>query len=252
MILFFRNTEAMCLFAMFITLTSRVAGQEANIILNKYFDVVSNGDLGRWQEIKSNYIESVGSFSSRILNESTPDFKDLKVTRSKLYRVWPDYFRLDTWEDSVLVSSQFSVHKKSFMGIGKMSPMESVPGPYADVVEFMPLTILKAMKKGRAPKLIGVKEIEGKNYYEIEVLTKFLKWRLFFDETTYLLGYWNNSPDGDLSILTRVFNYRNIDGLLFNMSEYKIKNGIIFYWQEIKVLEIDKDIDKSVFAYDAK
>ncbi|HYI78007.1 MAG TPA: hypothetical protein VEW65_10345 [Chryseolinea sp.] len=246
---FFKSCAPGALIVFLLLLASKVIAQDADSILTRYFEVVSKGDARRWQNLKSNYIESISSFSDRMLNGSTPDFKEMKVTQSKLYRVWPDLFRLDTFEDSVLVGSMFSAHKKRLMVMGNMPPIELSPGPYDDVVEFMPLTIQTVLKKGKHPKFIGVREIEGNNYLEVEIITKVLRWYLYFNENTYHLAYWNNSPDGDKSILTRVFNYKEIDGLMFNMSEYKIKNGVMFFWQEIKVLEIDKEIDERVFEY---
>lgn len=75
-------------------------------------------------------------------DQSTPDFMGTtKVSHYKLYRIWPDFFRLDTWDDSVLTSSLYNVKKKSLFAMAGGQPITLSPGPYDESFEFMPVTI---------------------------------------------------------------------------------------------------------------
>lgn len=103
------------------------------------------------------------------------------------------------------------------------------------------------MTKSKAITLKGIRELDGHRCYEVEIISKALSWRLYFDEGTFLLSYWSNSTDGDFPVLTKVWNYQEINGLKFNMFETKLRNGTIFYWSEITLLEVDKEIDREVF-----
>lgn len=230
-----------------------VHAQNAREVLDLYLKAVSNGDPERWNRIKSTYSESLGSFSTGLAFQQTPDLMDAKVSRHKTYRIWPDLYLDELWEDSVLASSFYGVNKKHFMVTKGGQPLAlSSGGPFEDVDEFMPVTILNALKKAKSVKLNGIVELDGKPCYEVEILTKQLNWKLFFDEETFLLNSWSNSPERDFAVLTRTFNYKDIGGLKFSMSENKSRNGVIFFWSERTLLEVDKEIDRKVFDYPAK
>jgi hypothetical protein len=97
--------------------------------------------------------------------------------------------------------------------------------------------------------LKGIVALEGIKCYEVEIITKQLSWRLYFDEATFLLNFWSNSTDGHYYSLTKVFNYKEVSGLKFSFSETKSKDGVVFYWSVINLLELDNAIDRKIFDY---
>lgn len=130
-----------------------------------------------------------------------------------------------------------------------MPPMPLSSGPYEPYFQFDPIIIRNVINKAKSVKLIGIRELDGLNCYDIQVDTKDLIWHLYFNIETFLLEYWNNSPEGDTSILTKVFNYKKFGDYLIPMSEIKGRNGIVFFGSDIQKLDLNIYIDPEKFNY---
>lgn len=226
-----------------------LSGQDAKYILQQYFDTVSNGDVRNWEKIKSVYRESSSSYSQEAFEQKNPNFASNKATIQKMYRVWPDKSRVDLYEDSILVSSFYHVKKDHFFVMGNMLPMPMSSGPYEPYFEFEPIIIKHVLDKTKSIKLIGIRELDGLKCYVIRADTKDLIWHLYFNVTTFLLEYWNNSLDGDTSSLTKVFNYKKFDEYLIPTSEIKTRNGVAFFYSNVIDLKLNIEIDSQKFDY---
>lgn len=60
-----RNRIRRITLILLLSIPMSVWGQEANEIIVKYFNEVSNGNVANWSKIKSVYIESIASYSQQ-------------------------------------------------------------------------------------------------------------------------------------------------------------------------------------------
>jgi len=136
--------------------------------------------------------------------------------------------------------------------IGNMPTLEK-PAPERD--EFysphLPVQISKLVAKSKSIELSGVKSfpLTGVECYEIKVLTKGRTYLLYINTETFLLEYWNGREDEDQSILSRLYDYKRIDGLLIPMSDCLMKNGIVYFSSKTRKYLINPNIDPAIFNY---
>lgn len=136
--------------------------------------------------------------------------------------------------------------------MGNLPPTPISSGPYEPYFEFYPVKIKNAIDKSRSITLRGAEIINGIECYHIQIDTRELEWHVFINTQTYLLEYWSCSPGGDESTLTKVFDYKKFGDYLIPTSEIKTKDGRPFFYSNIKRLELNADIDPSIFKYEGK
>jgi hypothetical protein len=227
--------------------------QNPHELINNYLATVSNGNVNNWKKLKTAYIESITYYNQSSLDQKVIDLKEQKNTLHKIYVQWPDKSRDDLYEDdSVRTSSFFHVGNDHFFVMGNMAPMPLSPGPYEPHFQFIPVIINNVLTKSSHVGYLGMKSIESQDFHEIKLITKDLIWHIYINPQTELVEYWNNSPDGDKSTLTKVFDYQAFDGVLIPLSEVKTKNGVVFFLSQIKKLELNKPLDPDVFRYKGK
>lgn len=226
--------------------------QDPLTIVQHYFDTVSNGDVSHWNDIKSVHIESITAYSAENFDKKTTDFSEKRTSLTKLFRVWPDKSRLDTYNDSTIASTFLHVDDESFFVIGNLPPMRPSAGPYESDFEFEPIMVKHVIDKRKKISLLGEKDMYGSGCYDIEVVTKSLTWHFYFNVETSLLDYWSNSPDGEPVSITRVFNYKRFGDYLIPTSETKRTEAGEFFWSRVTRLDLNVAIDPSLFVMDRK
>jgi hypothetical protein len=142
-------------FTALIAIYTKSYAQDGQYVLTRYMDAVSNGDPKKWDKISSAYIESTSSYNSALADGGIPGFIDSKPGFCRIYRIWPDLYRLDLWKDSVLVSSAYGIGKKSFVVMDGGSPITLGDSPYDSKFEFMPVTITRAAQKSKVCSVEG-------------------------------------------------------------------------------------------------
>jgi hypothetical protein len=118
--------------------------------------------------------------------------------------------------------------------------------------DHLPVEIKSLMEKSRSVELLGIKQFppDGIQCYEIKIATKDRKRLLYINTNTFLLEYWNLLKDGEISFLVKFSDYKRIDDFLMPMSDYAMRNGIVFHWKKIRKIEINADIRPEIFQYE--
>jgi len=136
--------------------------------------------------------------------------------------------------------------------MGNVPPIIKQPAPKDDnlVSTDLPVQVSKLLES-RSIELLGTREfpVDGLLCYEIKMIRKGRTYFLYINTSSFLLEYWNDREDGDLSILAKVYNYKRVDGLLIPMSDCLMKDGIVYYSSHIKKYLINAYIDPQVFIY---
>jgi hypothetical protein len=228
---------------------TRAFAQTADEILEHYFAVVSNGDVDNWSKIKSVYIESEGSYFESKPGEVASTSSGPKKKLEKKYRVWPDKSVSELYEDSVLISTTYHVGANHFIVSNNRPPVQIDTRPSEPYFEFDPIVIQHTLEKSASVKLRGIKKIDSLHCYDIQVVTSSLVWHFYFNTTSYLLEFWNNSVDGDTSNFTKVYDYKKINDFLIPTAEAKFKNGILFYSAKVAQLVLNAPISPKKFTY---
>jgi hypothetical protein len=233
-------------------------GQNPREIIRHYLDTVSNGNVENWNSIRSFYTESEvyhsqNDFAGKV-NLIQPDQSNFH----KSFRVLPHHHKIEIYADSSftkLVSEFYFLKNKTVILLNNVPPVTKQP-PARD--EFfsahLPVQISKLAGKSKSIELTGIKEFlaDGVSCYEIKMITKGRTYVLYINTSTYLLEYWNGREDGDLSILTKFYNYKKVENFLIPMSESLIKNGVVYFWNHTKNYQINADINMEVFNYKGK
>jgi hypothetical protein len=226
--------------------------QDAHTIIDNYFNSVSNGNRDNWNKIKSAYIESISSYNQRAADKQLPNFVAQKPKTHKLFIVWPDKCKDELYEDSTLVSTFYHNKKNHFFVMGNMPPMPVTPHEKEPFYEFFPVTLKKMLESDPSIVAVGMQELEGDQYHHIRIETSSVTWNLYFSTETYLLGYWNNNFFGDSITMTKVDKYERIDEYLIPTLEVKTREGIPFFWDEIKKIQLNVIFDDKIFQVKAK
>lgn len=229
--------------------SQHMSSPSANEILEQYFNTVSNGNIDNWSAVKSAYIESETSYFELKPGQISTNSSGPKKKIEKRYRQWPDKSVSELYEDSVLVSTTYHVGGNHFLVINNRQPIPIDTRPYEPYFEFDPILIQHTLEKSSSIKLRGIKKIDSLHCYDIQVVTPALVWHFYFNTTTYLLEFWNNSVDGDTSNFTKVYDYKKVNDLLIPTSEAKFKNGVLFFSSRIKQLVLNAPIDPKKFSY---
>lgn len=239
------------LFSVAMSHGTRVFAQTADEILDHYFAAVSNGDVDNWSKIKSAYIESESSYFELKPGEISTNSAGPKKKIEKRYRQWPDKSMSELYEDSVLVSTTYHVGNNHFMVMNHRAPIPIDTRPYEPYFEFDPILIQHTVEKSTSIRLRGIKKIDSLHCYDIQVVTPALVWHFYFNTTTFLLEFWNNSVNGDTSNFTKVYDYKKVNDLLIPTAEAKFKNGIMFYSAKVTQLILNAPINPKKFLFKA-
>ncbi|HTH58517.1 MAG TPA: hypothetical protein VL728_20865 [Cyclobacteriaceae bacterium] len=229
--------------------------QTASEIVSKYLDTVSNGDIRNWDQVKSTYIESVVFYSQGSYDQKISFANSDKPSYSKNYTSFIDKkIKRELYDDSTfskLNSSFYFLPSGAIILFKNTAPIRRTASAQRDDMDFLPVQIWKLFNKCESLDHLGIKEfsIEKLNCYEIRMVVNDRIYMLYINTTTYLLDYWNNREDHDLTILSGFRNYKRVNGLLLPMTDFMKKNGAIFYQSDIKKIELNPLIDPKIFDY---
>lgn len=239
-----------CLTGLFLLLGSSCFAQSAEEILQKYFAIVSNGDIKNWDKIQSVRVESEVFYNHQESQGSPLIVASRKPGQyHRVYRQWPDKLKTEIYEDStysnLLSYTLWRADKKKLIHW-----FNNVPSSTVQIEEvkwdFQPLFLYKQVKNSKSIEYKGIKNLENNSasYFVIEVRTKAATFHLYLNTESYLLEY-SMSPDG--SDYIKFYDYQTIDGFVFNMSYYATKNGSIFFGYRNTKIDINYPIDPNVF-----
>lgn len=243
--------------AIILTFLNAVSAQKQTAIeiIQNYFDTVSNGNIKNWDTINSVVVESVNYYSQQEFDGLTPNlFNASEAGYHRTYREWPDKLRSEVYGDSAftrLESFMLWLPDKVIMQFGNLSPTVN-PRTEPFGWEFNPVLLSKSLKKNNAIRYHGIKhfETDGISCHEIELRIKESTVFYYFNTTTYMLEYSSVSSPADSKNHVRYLNYKCIDGLLFNMGSYAMKNGRIFHSTKTLTITINPSIDPEKFKWE--
>jgi len=244
-----------CLTFFFFAAGTTLHAQSAREIVNHYLDTVSKGNIHLWDNVKSMYTESVSSYSQNDFDAQISLTDVNKPTFNKTYKVYPDKTKRELYEDSTCAKklSAFYFLKNETIIVFENQPPIRKPSLELDEFysDFLPVQIWKLLDKSKSLKILSVKDfpVDESQCYEIQLITKGRKYLLYINTKTFLLDYWNGRDDEDLTIMTGFKNYRRIDGFLMPMTEFMTRNGIVFFHDDTKKIEINPTIDPDIFEY---
>lgn len=250
-----KSTTMRALIIIVALFPTSIFGQDARAIVNHYLDTVSNGNIDNWNRIKSIYKESEAYYSQNDFEQRVNLFKPDKSSFIKSFRVLPYNFKHDIYSDSsfqILTSSFYYLKEKTVLLLDNTPPIiKQAPSRDEFYSAHLPVKISKLMSKSRSVELLGIKEfpLDELLCYEIKMTAKGRSYLLYINTETFLLEYWNDREDEDLSILTRFSNYRQVDEFLVPMSESLLRNGTTFFWEHTKRYLINSKIDIEMFNY---
>lgn len=248
-------TRIKSLIALFVLLATSLHGQTAREIVERYLDTVSNGDVTNWEKIRSAYVESEVYYSQQDYEQKVNLMKSDKAGFHKSFHIYPYSNKIEIYLDSAftkLSSTFYYLENKSILLIGQMPPLIKTPQPRDEyTAAHTPLIIAKLLKRNKSIQLLGIREfpMEGVHCYEIEVITKEIKYLLYFNIQTFLLEFWkkNNHP-----ALTKFSEYKKVGDLLVPMYDGLLQNGVAYYWCHKKKIEFNAAIDPKIFEYEEK
>lgn len=230
--------------------------QTARDIVNKYLDTVSNGDIHNWDKITSMYTESIGFYSHGNFEQRISLTNNDRPNYHKTWWEYPNKTKAELYSDSAfsnLSSVFYFLPTGSIILLPHNPPIKKDPSNVHDEFfsHFVPVHISKLLAKCESLDLLGIKEFvsEKLSCYEIRMMVNNRIYMLYIDTSTYLLDYWNNREDHDLSNMTGFKNYRRANGLLFPMSDFMKKDGVIFYQSDTKKIELNPSINPKIFVY---
>lgn len=222
------------LIVLFLLATSPLSfGQNVDDIIQHYFDTVSGGNLDKWRNIKTVYIESTGYFNDSNLNissETIPSLMKSKTNYSRVFREWPDKLKTELYEDSahhILLGIHLWVKDKLVMTFRNMQPIIKKGNDLR--WDFIPVVIYDLFKNSRSKQYKGIKNFEndGISCFDIELVNKDQTTNLYFNRDSYLLEYMKILDPSDSNNFTRYHQYKLVDGFLIATSVYGTRNGVI-------------------------
>ena len=232
---------------------SPLRGQDAREILNHYLDTVSNGDISKWDGVKTTYATAVNYFSTEDFKSGFHPPNYDKVSYGRIYKVWPDKVKVELYSDSLFLNSTSNFYffkNKRVIVLGNMPPMElNNDDTMTMTLDFYPTLVKKSMDDSRKITYNGTKLISGLEYplHEIDIETRQREHKFFLINThTYLL---EAIYDPETNIYTIISNYKNIDGYLIPMYTASMNDGVIFAWEIYKKVIFNQPIDMDKFNY---
>jgi hypothetical protein len=240
------RTFVFLVFLIYFPLTSSSA-QGAGEIIDHYLDTISGGDYNNWRNVKTAYIESTSFFivEKTDLSKAIP-----KPSIHKIYREWPDKSSSELLRDSVVLTRELHVKNEHYLIVGNQKPQKQEVVSDEPYFEFEHTILKKNVDRCTSMTILETKTIDDNTYLRIEVVTKNRIWNYYFNTKNHLLEYWSNRPvDGqDRGILTKISDYKNIDGFLVPMSETKTNaNGRIFFSSNIRRIRFNVAIPPEKF-----
>lgn len=231
-------------------------GQDAREIILKYLDTVSNGNTGSWRKVKTLYRESIGYYNQDHFDQK-PSLNSSRSGFNQTYRVYPRHAKHVLYEDSSFTRpliSSYHTKDKSVIILPNLPPKINEPAePDEMFADLLPMLIEELLDKSSSVRTLGTKQfLEGVTCYEISMQVRGRTYMLYINTSTYLLEYWNNRKDEDLSILTGFGDYKWVDGLLMPMREFMSRNGVVFFSSTTNKLEINRHIPMTTFDYPAR
>jgi thiol-disulfide isomerase/thioredoxin len=224
-------------------------GQTAEEILSRYFKASSpNGDISKWDEIKTLYSTSVGYFNPKSVDAPLDTTFDPKIINyHKSYKRWPDEQKEELFGDSLLKyhnSSFYFLKNRTVIMLGFMDPIEV--NRKNQEIDFYPMRIYKYMRKSKSISYGGIKVIQGKSVpcYEIEIKTSDASHVLFFNTESYLLdAIYFTEPN----YYTMLSDYRLFEGYLLPTYEVSKRNGVTIAWKRHRTYEFNVKFDENQF-----
>ena len=234
-----------CLFFLIHRESFSQTGRE---ILERYLDTVSNGDVNKWNKIKTMYATSIGYYSSGDFEHNFNLTLSKNLDYKKIFKVWPDHQKEEIYKDSLYndtPSKFYFLKNKHVIIIGMMSPVET-PVIKSVWFDFFPVKIKDYIDKSKTISFVGIKEIPGKlACYEVNIVTKEEMHQLFFNTKTFLLeGIY--FPDKDIYWI--ISDYKYFDGYLIPTYVASVKDGVIYTWEKFKTFVLNATIDLTKFV----
>jgi hypothetical protein len=239
----------------FVFLSTFLYGQTAREIVNRYLDTVSNHNIKNWDKIKSTYTESMSSYSQSDFEQKGSFLELNKPSYTKMYSVLPYQSKHELYDDSLfthLTSTFYFLKDKTVIYMANLPKQEVSSRPRDEFFSpHLPVQIWKLMEKSKSVELLGTKEFSGGSLcYEIRITTRGRKYLLYINTDTFLLEYWNDREDGDISIMTKLYDYKQVDDFLIPLCSYMTRNGTIYFWSRITKTELNPVIDQKIFEYE--
>lgn len=242
----------------FAIFSKSVCGQEGRKIVNDYLKIVSDGNIDNWNKVKSIYKESEAYYSQsdfeQRINLTNPD----KSNFHKTFLVLPYKHKVEIYDDSSFTkptSTFYFLEKRTVILLNNIPPIIKEP-PVRDQFYsvHLPVKISKLLNKSNSVEFLGIKKFasEGLSCYEVRMLTMGRFYTLFINTETSMLEYWNDREDGDTSVLTKLYNYKKVEGLFIPMSESLVRNGSIYFWENTKKYLVNSNINNEIFNYKDK
>jgi len=233
--------------------------QTAKEIVNRYLDTVSNGKIENWNKIKSIYSENESFYSQQNFEQKIDLLKKENSNFTKIFIVFPYNHKHELYADSAFtipLSTFYFLENRTIILMSNMPPVINPASSSRD--EFfshhVPVHIWKLLDKSNSVELLGIKEfpLDELSCYEIKMNTKGRNYYLYINTKTLLLVYMTGNEEEDRSFLTKFYNYRKVDDFLMPMTNAAIKNGIVYFWNHTRKIEINSDIDPGIFNYKKK
>jgi len=247
------------LFIASVFFISTSSAQSAKDIVNRYLDTVSNGDIDNWNKIKSIYSESEGSYSHQHYEQKIDFLKTDNINFTKIFTLFPYNHKHELYADSAftkLLSTFYFLESRTIVLISNMPPVIKPASPSRDEFfsDHLPVQIWKLMNKSKSVELIAIKEfpLDQVTCYEIKINTKGRNYYAYINTETFLLQYWNGNEEEDRSFLTKYYNYKKVGDFLMPMSHSGTRNGIVYFWNNTRKIEINADINPEIFSYQDK
>lgn len=242
------NSYLICLF--FIVFNSPYCFcQTSEEILDRYFKASSNGDIGKWNQVKTLYSTSIGYFNRKSTEtplDSTFDLKDISYHKS--YKRWPSELKEELFDDSLFKdhsSSFYFLKNKTIIKLAFMDPIE-VTQKEEVMLDFYPIQIHKHVLNNTSIMYKGIRPIPGivTPSHEIEIKTPSAVRIFFFNPKSFLLDaiYF---PEANY--YTVISDYRLFDGYLLPTYEVSMRNGITFAWMRYRTFEFNVKFDEHQF-----
>ena len=242
-------------FVLLVLFTQSLSGQTAQEIIARYLDTVSNGNIENWNQIKSLYTENEVYYSQQNFEQKIDLLKEEKGNYHKQHIVFPFKQKIEIYDDSIAnkpLSTFYFLKDKTIILMGNMPPLVKEPAARDEFFSHhLPVQISKLVRKSKSVELRGVKQFtfDGTSCYEINISVRDRNYILYINTQTFLLEYWNGRGDGDATALTKFSNYKKVDGFLIPMFECSLKNGIVYFSNNVKKYFINVDIDPRIFDY---
>lgn len=225
--------------------------QKADEILNQYFIASSNGNISKWNEIKTLYATCISYYSERSFKTQKDAFDSANLSYTKVYKRWPNEQKEELFSDSLFrkrTSSFYYLKNRRVIRFEYMDPIEVDPDEKT-TFDFYPTRINNYLLRSKSISYNGIKTIPGKptSYYEIEIKTPDSDHVFLFNIESYLLeAIYFPEPN----IYWLISDYKLFDGYLLPTYIASMRNGVIFDWRRYKTFVFNPKFREDLFNPD--